>query len=87
MKAPATSLDFGSGDGASRLARAGLLHDRSARTKKGGSMLWAIAVILLLLWALGLVSSYTLGGFIHILLLLAIIAVLVRIIQGRRPVF
>jgi Family of unknown function (DUF5670) len=50
-------------------------------------VLWTIAVILLLLWALGLVSSYTLGGFIHILLLLAIIAVLVRVIQGRRPVF
>ena len=47
-------------------------------------MLWAIVVILLLLWGLGLLSSYTLGGFIHILLLLAIIVVLVRIIQGRR---
>ena len=50
-------------------------------------MLWTIALVLLLLWALGMVSSYTLGGFIHILLLLAIIAVLIRIIQGRRPVF
>jgi hypothetical protein len=50
-------------------------------------MLLTIAVLLLILWAVGLVSSYTLGGFIHILLLLAIIAVLVRIIQGRRPVF
>jgi Family of unknown function (DUF5670) len=49
-------------------------------------MLWTIAVILLILWALGLVSSYTLGGFIHILLVLAIIVVLIRIIQGRRPV-
>lgn len=49
-------------------------------------MLWTIAIVLLLLWALGLVSSYTLGGFIHILLVLAIIAILVRIIQGRRPV-
>jgi hypothetical protein len=47
-------------------------------------MLWTIAVILLLLWALGLLSSHMLGGFIHFLLLLAIIAVLVRIIQGRR---
>ena len=47
-------------------------------------MFWTIVVILLLLWALGLVSSYTLGGFVHILLLLAIIVVLVRIIQGRR---
>ena len=47
-------------------------------------MLWAIVVILLLLWGLGLLSSYTLGGFIHLLLLLAIIVLLVRIIQGRR---
>ena len=46
-------------------------------------MLWTIAVILLVLWALGMVSSYTLGGFIHLLLLLAIIVVLIRVIQGR----
>jgi hypothetical protein len=43
-----------------------------------------IAIILLVLWALGLVTSYTVGGFIHILLVLAIIVVLVRVIQGRR---
>jgi hypothetical protein len=49
-------------------------------------MLWTIAVILLILWLLGMVSSYTLGGFIHILLVLAVITVLVRIIQGRNPV-
>lgn len=49
-------------------------------------MLWTVAVILLILWLLGMVSSYTLGGFIHILLVLAIIAVLVRVIQGRSPV-
>jgi hypothetical protein len=49
-------------------------------------MLWTIAVLLVLLWALGLVTSYTIGGFIHLLLLFAIIAVLVRIIQGRRPI-
>ncbi|HEY8924614.1 MAG TPA: lmo0937 family membrane protein [Polyangia bacterium] len=48
-------------------------------------MLWTVAVVLLLLWALGLVSSYTLGGFIHILLVLAIVAVLVRVIGGRTP--
>ena len=47
-------------------------------------MLWTIAVVLLLLWVLGLVSSYTMGGFIHILLVLAIVAVLVRLISGRR---
>mgnify|MGYP003403045987 CR=1 FL=1 len=49
-------------------------------------MLWTIAVVLAVLWLLGLVSSYTMGGFIHILLVLAIIAVLVRVIQGRRVV-
>jgi hypothetical protein len=49
-------------------------------------MLWTIAVILIILWALGLVSSYTMGGFIHILLVIAIIIVLVRVIQGRRPI-
>jgi hypothetical protein len=49
-------------------------------------MLWTIFVILLILWLLGVVSSYTLGGFIHILLLIAIAVVLIRIIQGRAPV-
>jgi hypothetical protein len=46
-------------------------------------MLWTIAVLLLILWLLGMVSSYTLGGFIHILLVLAVVAVLIRLIQGR----
>lgn len=49
-------------------------------------MLWTIAIILIVLWLLGMVSSYTLGGFVHILLVLAVIAVLVRLIQGRNPV-
>jgi Family of unknown function (DUF5670) len=49
-------------------------------------LLWTIAVILLIMWLLGLVTSYTLGGFIHILLVLAIVAILIRVIQGRRPV-
>ena len=47
-------------------------------------MLWTIAVILTVLWLLGLVSSYTMGGFIHILLVIAVVVVLLRIIQGRR---
>jgi len=47
-------------------------------------MLWTIAMILIVLWLLGLVSSYTIGGFIHILLVLAIIVILIRLIQGRR---
>ena len=47
-------------------------------------MLWTMAVVLTVLWLLGLVSSYTMGGFIHILLVIAIVVVLLRIIQGRR---
>jgi len=46
-------------------------------------MLWTIAVVLMVLWVLGLVSSYTLGGFIHLLLLAAVVIVLIRVIQGR----
>jgi len=49
-------------------------------------LLWTIAVVLVILWLLGLVTSYTLGGFIHILLVLAIIVILIRVIQGRRPI-
>lgn len=48
-------------------------------------MLETIAIILIILWLLGLVSSYTMGGFIHILLVIAIVVVLVRVVQGRRP--
>jgi len=49
-------------------------------------MLYTIAVVLLILWLLGLVSSYTIGGFIHLLLVIAIVVVLLRIIGGRKPV-
>jgi len=49
-------------------------------------MLWTLFVILLVLWLLGIVSSYTLGGFIHILLVLAIVALVFQLISGRRPV-
>ena len=48
-------------------------------------MLWTIFVLLMIMWVLGMVSSYTLGGFVHILLILAIATVLIRIIQGRNP--
>jgi hypothetical protein len=47
-------------------------------------MLWTIFVILLILWLLGLVSSYTLGGFIHILLVIAVVVLIINLIQGRR---
>ena len=47
-------------------------------------MLWTIAVVLVVLWALGLVSSYTMGGFIHVLLVIAIVVILISVIQGRK---
>jgi hypothetical protein len=50
------------------------------------TMLWTLFVVLLLLWLLGVVSSYTLGGFIHLLLVLAVVAVLIQLITGRRAV-
>jgi len=49
-------------------------------------MLWTIAVVLLLLWLLGFVTGHVVGGFIHVLLILALAAILIRVIQGRRPV-
>ena len=51
---------------------------------KEDPMLWTIAVVLIILWVLGFVSNYTMGGFIHILLVIAIVVVLIRIIQGRK---
>jgi hypothetical protein len=52
--------------------------------RRENTMLWTIAVILFVLWALGLVTSYTIGGYIHILLVVAVIVVVIRLIQGRR---
>lgn len=49
-------------------------------------MLWTIFVILLVLWLLGMVSSYTMGGFIHILLIIAVVVLIIRLIQGRRVI-
>jgi hypothetical protein len=54
------------------------------QSEKENIMLWTVAVILIVLWLLGLVSSYTLGGFIHILLVVAVIVILLNVIQGRR---
>lgn len=48
-------------------------------------MLWTIAVILFVLWALGMVSSYTMGGFVHVLLVVALVVVVINLLQGRRP--
>jgi hypothetical protein len=58
----------------------------SLTNRKENYMLWTIAVVLLILWALGLVAGYTISGFIHVLLVVAIIVVLIRVITGRRPV-
>lgn len=49
-------------------------------------MLYTIAVVLIILWVLGLVSAYTMGGFIHVLLIIAIVVVLLRVISGRKPI-
>jgi fatty acid desaturase len=56
------------------------------RETEDAPMLMTIFVILVVLWLLGMVSSYTLGGFIHVLLVLAIVVILIRVIQGRNPV-
>jgi len=69
---------------------AGPLICSGARTSKVIAkekiMLWTIAVVLIVLWAVGLVSAYTMGGFIHVLLVLAVIALILQIIQGRRSI-
>ena len=54
--------------------------------KERQKMLWNVAIVLLVLWALGMVTSYTMSGLIHLLLVLAVITVLIRLVQGRRPV-
>jgi hypothetical protein len=59
---------------------------QSRTARKRCTMLWTIFVILLVLWLLGVVSSYTLGGFIHILLVIALVVLLIQLISGRRPV-
>ena len=59
---------------------------RLVKTRRESDMLWTIFVVLLILWLLGVVSSYTVGGFIHLLLVLALVVLLINIIQGRRTV-
>lgn len=59
---------------------------QSLHQQERWKMLWTIAVVLLILWLLGMVTANTMGGFVHVLLVVAIIAVLIRVIQGRRPV-
>jgi len=55
-------------------------------TREEKSMLWTIVVILIVLWALGFVSSYTMGGLIHVLLVIAVVVVLMNVLQGRKAV-
>jgi len=62
-----------------------LPHDAGNQTRRS-TMLYTIAVVLLILWALGLVSAYTMGGFIHVLLVIAVVVILLRVISGRSPV-
>lgn len=64
--------------------RSGGFFDSVENQHEEDGMLWTICMVLIVLWLLGMVSSYTMGGLIHILLVIAIIVLLVRIIQGRR---
>ena len=64
---------------------AGAKKRRAANLPEENIMLYTIAMILIILWLLGLVTGYTIGGFIHILLVIAIVVVLLRIISGRKP--
>jgi hypothetical protein len=60
-------------------------RDSPTLGKRRSNMLETLAVILVVLWLLGLVTSYTMGGLIHVLLVIAIVVILVRVLQGRRP--
>jgi fatty-acid desaturase len=61
-----------------------VMTGENAANRKEGNMLWTIFVILLILWGVGLLTGYTMGGVIHILLVIAIVVVLIQVIQGRR---
>jgi len=69
-----------------RLARGRVGQPISKLNRKKTNMLYTIAIVLIVLWLLGLVSSYTIGGFIHLLLVVAVILVLVNLISGRKGV-
>src|ERR1051326_5925299 len=80
-KRPRRAVDIG----ALPIVRRGATRRERIIGGKEFSMLMTLFVILLVMWLLGMISSYTLGGFIHILLLVALVVVLIRIIEGRRP--
>jgi hypothetical protein len=83
---PARPFQAGISTGSSSQPTELPIQRRSIGGETTMDLLWTIAVILVILWLLGLVTSFTLGGFVHILLVLAIIVILIRVIQGRRPV-
>ena len=68
------------------LDNAGVRKPDSAQTAREKAMLYTVAVVLLILWLLGLVSGYTIGAFIHVLLVIAVVLVLVQLLSGRRVV-
>jgi uncharacterized protein DUF5670 len=63
----------------------GQLFEQYGKNERSVVMLWTLALILLVLWLLGIVTSYTAGGLIHILLVVALVVIVVRLLQGRRP--
>jgi hypothetical protein len=67
-----------------RSADGSRIGDLPTEVRRRNKMLWTIALVLIVLWVLGLVSSYTMGGFIHALLVIAVIVIVIQIIQGRR---
>jgi hypothetical protein len=70
-----------------RLSESGFqISWQGSKNKEGRKMLWTIFVVLLVLWLIGVVSSYTIGGFIHLLLVIALVMLLINLISGRRPV-
>ena len=66
--------------------KSGLIFEKLKTIRRNRKMLWTLILILVVLWALGMVTSTTMGGFIHILLVIAIVVVIFRLIQGRRAV-
>jgi hypothetical protein len=86
LKAVHCVWDRGLVAGPSPIAKYAGQFKQETLSRRRADMLWTIFVILLVLWLLGMVSSYTLGGYIHILLVVAIVVVLIRVIQGRNPV-
>jgi hypothetical protein len=82
---PELTLVFEADARGAKVAAACLVRGTKEQTFKEAPVLWTIFVILVILWLLGMVSSYTIGGYIHLLLIVAVVIVLIRVIQGRRP--